>query len=186
MTSITPYLNSNSQRHIVMLVYPGCVLMDAAGPMEVFNFANMKLLNFDFKSIHKEPHYRLTVVAEKSGPVRTFSGVSIHADKAYEEIEETIDTLMIAGGVVMEEVINDSRMQNWVLSMLPKARRITSICTGAFVLAAGGILNNRRATTHWLYCENLASTYQQIRVEPDKIFYPRRQCVYLRRSNGRN
>ena len=170
MTTVTPYIPNKTQRHIVMLVYPGCVLMDAAGPMEVFNFANMKLLNFDIKQAGKEQAYRLTVVAEKSGPVRTFSGVSIHADKAYEEIEEPVDTLMIAGGVVMEEVIKDSKMQNWILTMLPKVRRMTSICTGAFLLAAGGLLDNRRATTHWLYCQTLASEYQKIWVEPDKIF----------------
>ena len=159
------------QRHIVMLVFPGCILQDAVGPLEVFNFANIAILRFDPTKNNPDLFaYRLTVVAEKSGPVKSFSGVSIHADKAYEELDEPVDTLMIAGGAIMDDAISDIKMRNWIISMMPKVRRLASICSGAMILAAGGILNNRRATTHWLFCEQMALCNESIKVEPDKIF----------------
>ena len=159
------------QRHIVMLVFPGCILQDAVGPLDVFNFANIAILRYDPTKNNPELFaYRLTVVAEKSGPVKSFSGVSIHADKSYEELDEPVDTLMIAGGAIMDDAMSDIKMRNWIISMMPKVRRLVSICSGAMILAACGILNNRRATTHWLFCEQMALSNQSITVEPDKIF----------------
>lgn len=70
----------------------------------------------------------------------------------------------------MEDAISDIKMRNWIISMMPKVRRLVSICSGALILAASGILNNRRATTHWLFCEQMAQCHQSIKVEPDKIF----------------
>ena len=159
-------------RHIAMLVYPDCLLIDAVGPMEVFTFANIALQLLG-RIARTESVYSLSVVAEKSGPIRTSSGIQLIADKGYEDIGGDIDTLMVAGAALtahVEAAKQDIKMRSWLILMMPKVRRMVSICTGALILAEAGLLNGRKATTHWLYCDQLALQYRNIRVDPDKIF----------------
>jgi len=137
----------------------------------VFNFANMAMMKYNPENRNKVMPYRLTVVAEQSGPIKSFSGISIHADKSFDELDEPVDTLMIDGGADINDIpMNDLKMRNRILGMMPKVRRMASICSGAMILAASGILDNRRATTHWLFCPQMQDHFKQIRVEPDKIF----------------
>jgi transcriptional regulator GlxA family with amidase domain len=159
-------------RHVAMLVYPNCLMIDAIGPMEVFDFANCALQLMGRIS-PSEQVYSLSIVAEQNDPVKTSSGMSIVADNSYEDINEGIDTLMIAGAThhsYLEEAIKNSHTLNWLIFMKSKVRRMVSICTGALILAEANLLDGRRATTHWLYCDQLALQHQNIRVEPDKIF----------------
>lgn len=155
------------RRHIVMLAFPDCELIDVTGPMSVFSFANIALKH---SGISKEPLYDLSVVAEQEGPVRTYSGLSIHADRSYDSLTEGIDTLLIAGGLNVDGAMYDEKIQRWLRQLLPYVKRMGSICTGAFVLAESGLLDNRNATTHWLFCERLAKKYKQVRVDPEKIY----------------
>jgi transcriptional regulator GlxA family with amidase domain len=156
-------------RHIAMLTYPDCMLIDVCGPMDVFNFANHALRILGRIS-HSEIAYTLTIVAEKSGPVKTSSGICIVADKGYEDLDECVDTLLVTGSASVDSAVQDTKMRAWLMHMMPKVRRMGSICSGALVLAESGLLNGRKATTHWLYCDEMAKKYQNIRVEPDKIF----------------
>jgi transcriptional regulator GlxA family with amidase domain len=159
-------------RHVAMLVYPNCLMIDAIAPIEVFNFANAALQLMG-RIARSESVYTLSIVAEQTGSIRTSSGISIVADKSYEDLNDGVDTLMVAGAThetYLEAAIEDAKMRNWLIQMRPKVRRMVSICTGALILAGSGLLDGRKATTHWCFCEGMARKYQNIRVEPDKIF----------------
>ena len=159
-------------RHVAMLVYPNYLLIDAIGPTEVFNFTNAALQQMGKISL-SESVYTVSIVAEQKGPVKSSSGVSLVADKSYQDLNEGIDTLMVAGAThvsYLDAVKQDSKLRNWLIQVAPKVRRMVSICTGALILAEAGLLDGRRVTTHWLYCDQMALQHKNIKVEPDKIF----------------
>ena len=156
-------------RHVAMIVFPGCVMLDACGPMEVFSFANHALYLFGRIS-ESEQAYSMSVIAEQRGLVKSSSGVSIFADHGYDDIDIDIDTLIIAGAPRILDVMKDDLLCRFLKKMMPKVRRMASICTGALILAESGILRGKRATTHWFFCDYLAGNFPGVRVEPDKIF----------------
>jgi transcriptional regulator GlxA family with amidase domain len=171
MNNVKPIL-VQQHRHIAMVVYPNCLMIDAVAPMEVFNFANIALQLLG-RIPRTESVYTLAIVAEQCGPVKSSSGICVYADKSYEDLNEGIDTLMVAGATheaYLEAAIQDAKMRNWLIQMMPKVRRMVSICTGALILAGSGLLDGRKATTHWRWCDQLALQNRTIRVEPDKIF----------------
>jgi transcriptional regulator GlxA family with amidase domain len=83
---------------------------------------------------------------------------------------EALDTLLVAGGEGAEAAAEDPVLVDWVRRRAAQARRVASVCTGAFLLAAAGVLDGRRAATHWKYCARLAQRFPAVRVEPDPIF----------------
>jgi transcriptional regulator GlxA family with amidase domain len=135
--------------------------------MEVFAFANNALQR---SGICSEPAYPMQVLAATSGPVTSSCGLRIIADKAYSDVQDGIDTLLIAGTPEVSCLLCDPALQDWVRTMAPKVRRLASVCTGAFLLAESGLLDGRRATSHWDYCDWLARDYPSVNVEPDRIF----------------
>jgi transcriptional regulator GlxA family with amidase domain len=164
--------NPIKQRHIAMLIYPDCLSIDAIAPVEVFNFANIALQLMG-RITQSDSAYKVSIVANKKGAVKTSSGVSLVADMGTEEVKDDIDTLMVAGAThisYIESACQDSKICSWLIEMMPRVRRMASICTGALILAECGLLDGRKVTTHWMYCEQLARMNQNIRVEPDKIF----------------
>jgi transcriptional regulator GlxA family with amidase domain len=112
----------------------------------------------------------MTVLADKPGPITSSCGLQIIANKAYSDIQEGIDTLLIAGTPEVSCLLDDQALQSWVRTMASRVRRLASVCTGAFLLAESGLLDGRRATSHWDYCDRLACDYPAISVEPDRIF----------------
>ncbi|MGR8952845.1 MAG: GlxA family transcriptional regulator [Gammaproteobacteria bacterium] len=156
-------------RHIAMVVYPDCEIVDVTGPMDVFCFANYAL-RLAGQIADADSVYSLSLIADKAGPVKTASGMRIMADFAYDDVPDDIDTLMVTGAPFSVEAWTDQKITEWLPAMMPKVRRMVSICTGAFLLAESGLLNNRKATTHWLFCEHLASQYRNVQILPDKIF----------------
>lgn len=164
----SPELNLQHRR-IAMIIYPGCVMMDACGPLEVFSFANLAL-ELAGKITEQDPVYTMCTIAEQKGPVKTCSGISLVADYGYEDIPSDIDTLMIAGFPRNVDVTNDAKLREFLKFMSTQVRRMVSICTGALFLAESSILDGRKATTHWLFCDYMANQYQGVRVEADKIF----------------
>jgi transcriptional regulator GlxA family with amidase domain len=126
------------------------------GPMEVFSTA---------------PGYEVQLAnpgQERS--LRTHRGIVLGEATPIAEVVGPIDTLVIAGGEGAESGEFDPVFIAWVLEATGRARRIASICTGAFVLAEAGLLNGRRAVTHWNFCERLAKEYPEVRVTPDPIY----------------
>ena len=141
---------------IGFLLSPGFQLLDFAGPAAVFEAANDQLEN---------PAYRLRVLAADESTVTNSLGI---ATAAASLSKAALDTLVVVGGPV------DPRLSAGTLSRIVKAsrrcRRVASVCTGAFILAAAGLLDGRRATTHWRYAPRLQRDYPSIRVEADRIF----------------
>lgn len=154
-------------RRIAMLAFESCDIIDACGPLDVFAFVEFFLR---MRELLTAPAYSLSIFAEKAGPLRTFSGIRIVADHAIGESDEGIDTLLVAGGPDIEPARRNTAMLDWIKGMAGRVRRIGSICTGAFLLAESGILEGRRATTHWAYCQRLAEQFPQVAVDQDRIF----------------
>jgi transcriptional regulator GlxA family with amidase domain len=162
-------------RRVAMLIFGGCAALDVAGPLEVFGFAERWLQltgqapGSGFANHLSGSAYALTVLARQPGPVTTMSGLQIVAERAIGEADEDIDTLIIAGGMGVEQARKDPDLVAWINGMAGRVRRVASICTGAFLLAESGLLKGRRATTHWNYCHQLAAEFPDVTVEPDRI-----------------
>ena len=154
-------------RTIGIVAYPGVQILDITGPLEVFSFADFGLKE---QGLSHEQVYPVKVIAENHGPITTMSGVQIVADTSFCEAGKNIDTLIIPGGDDLDALVKNTELVTWVRSMKPKVKRLVSICTGAFLLAEGGILDNRQATTHWHFCARLSKDYPAVSVDPDKIF----------------
>jgi transcriptional regulator GlxA family with amidase domain len=154
-------------RTVCIVVFPGAEILDITGPLEVFAFANICL---QMEGVITEPAYQIALLAEKPGPLLTSCGLRIIADRAYSEVTDGIDTLLIAGAPDVNSILCDPLLKDWIRTVAPCTRRVASVCTGAFLLAESGLLDGRRATSHWAFCKRLANDYPSIRVEPDQIF----------------
>ena len=154
-------------RRVGFLIYPDCEILDVCGPFEVFHFADLGL---GILGRTKEPSYQSLVLAAAPGPIRALSGMEIVATHRYGEIADGLVTLVVVGGTGCEEASKDPALVEWVRSIAPKTRRVASVCSEAFILAAAGLLHNRRATTHWMYSDLLAKAYPSIEVDASLIF----------------
>ena len=141
-----------SARRISVLALPGLQALDVAGPVEV---------------LHAAGGYDVTVVAPGGGAVTTSSGLTLGAAPLPAK-PEPLDTLVIAGGAGTRDPGPEALA--YVRAAAPRARRVASVCTGAFVLAAAGLLEGRRATTHWAWCAALARRYPAVTVDPEPIW----------------
>jgi len=155
-------------RRIGFLVYPGCEILDVCGPYDAFFYADACLTRFGRTS---EAGYQCVVIAAAPGPVRTKCGIEIAPTHTFRDAGDKLDTLVVAGGCTnVEEACEDPTLVEWVRSMAPRARRVSSVCTGAFILAAAGLLNHRRVTTHWMFSELLATTFPLVHVDSSLLF----------------
>ena len=114
--------------------------------------------------------YDVEIVAPDAAPFAMSNGMRVVPDSAMAEVRGRIDTLLVAGGAGTRRAATDERVIEWVRSAAKRSRRVTSVCSGAFVLAQAGLLAGRRATTHWEWCDLLAQLYPDVRVEPDSIY----------------
>jgi len=146
-------------RTIGILIFPEFQLLDAAGPIAPFELASRGMT---------PPAYRLRVLARVAGPVASSSGVALIAEHSADVA--ALDTLIVAGGPGAREAEPCRETLAWLRAVAPETRRVTSVCTGAFLLAAAGLLDGRRATTHWQRAALFARRYPQVRVEPDRIY----------------
>ena len=160
-------LETSHFRRIGFLIYPDCQILDVTGPFEAFYFADAacRLLGRT-----NEPSYQPLLLASAPGPIRTMSGAEIVATHRYDEITTGLDTLVVVGGAGCEKASNNTALVEWVRLIAPRTRRVASVCSGAFILAAVGLLHQRRATTHWIYSELLAKRYPSINVDACLLF----------------
>jgi transcriptional regulator GlxA family with amidase domain len=155
-----------SSRRIVMVGYPGANALDVVGPLEVFAVA-ARLAPHGPGEV---PAYTTEIVASRSGPLETQSGIGLVASGTLGGVRGAIDTLLVTGGLGTAAALEDRALLSGIRRLAARARRVGSVCTGSFVLAAAGLLDGRRATTHWMWCRTLASRFPRVRVEPDPIF----------------
>jgi transcriptional regulator GlxA family with amidase domain len=150
----------------VLVAYPDAQILDVVGPLEVFANANRCLDSVD----ERGPRYTIEIAAREAGPLRTMSGIQVVADRALREVRGPLDTLLVAGGQGTAEALRDRVLVDFLRRSAPRARRVASICSGTFLLAEAGLLDGKRATTHWASCARLAQDYPKIQVESDPIF----------------
>jgi transcriptional regulator GlxA family with amidase domain len=148
-------------RDVVLVVFPEIQGLDLLGPAEVFAAANAEV---------GRHAYRVRVVATEPGPLRTSSGVGVVADEPIGHVRGPIDTLMVTGGDGTVGALADEHLVVHIARLARDARRITSVCSGAFLLGRAGLLDGRRATTHWRVCGLLAAAFPTVRVDPDPIY----------------
>jgi transcriptional regulator GlxA family with amidase domain len=142
-------------RRVVFVVYPRITALDLVGPHEVFGAAG---------------GYDLVVAAADAGPVVTTRGPGIVADRTLASLRGAIDTLVVVGGEGAFDAARDRQLVRSVSNLARRSRRVASVCSGAFVLAETGLLDGKRATTHWNACERLAQGHPLVDVEGDHIF----------------
>lgn len=149
---------------IHVLAFENAQVLDVTGPLQVFASAN------DLARQRGLPlPYAVNVIATQAGPVMTSAGLALLAE-ALPAIEQPCDTLVIAGGWGVYGVAEDPTLVQWVRDKSRHTRRMASVCTGAFLLAASGLLDGCRVATHWTRCEELARKFPALTVEANPIF----------------
>jgi transcriptional regulator GlxA family with amidase domain len=151
-------------RIVEILAFPSVQLLDVTGPLQAFATANDHVTQAGGTA-----PYDLRVVAKGGQGVTASAGLAITA-APLPRPSSAVDTLLIAGGPGVEAAAADPALVDWVRQRAAGARRVASVCTGAFLLAASGVLDGRRAATHWSVCKEFAQRYPAVRVEPDPIF----------------
>ncbi len=143
-----------------MIVFPGFQLLDLAGPADVFATAAL---------LAPEDGYQVEVAAVRAGPVPSGNGIAVTA-RALGEVTGPVDTLMVVGGMSVPEQLGDRELVEAVARLAAGARRVASVCNGAFLLAEAGLLDHRRATTHWLSAGELDARYECVEVDADPLY----------------
>ncbi|MGH7040662.1 MAG: GlxA family transcriptional regulator [Acetobacteraceae bacterium] len=160
----TPRFSPIASRAIEVLAFPLVQLLDVAGPLQVFATAN----DLAARAGNATP-YAARLVAEGGAVVIASAGLGLVA-APLPPLDVPLDTLLVAGGPGVRAAADDPTLAGWVRDRAARARRVASVCTGAFLLGAAGLLDGRRAATHWTVCADLARRFPAARVEPDPIF----------------
>lgn len=158
-----------ARRRVVILATPEAQSLEVAGPMEVFGTANFKL-----REAGRERSVPYAVeLASTSNSLRirsTMSGLQLVATKPWNRLSGEIDTILVVGGVNIWTGESNPQLLGWLREQSKNVRRLGSVCTGAFVLAKAGLLDGRRATTHWCFTQKLKEEYPKVNVDPEPIF----------------
>jgi transcriptional regulator GlxA family with amidase domain len=150
-------------RKVLIVGFPGVQGLDLVGPFEVFTSASLAL------AAQGKEGYQPVVASVDGRPVTTETGLTFAAVELPDPTEP-VDTLILPGGRGVHAARQDPRVIDWVVAAAPQARRVVTVCTGAFLAAQAGLLDGCRATTHWAYTDQLAREFPEIDVDPDPIF----------------
>jgi transcriptional regulator GlxA family with amidase domain len=147
-------------KRIAFVVFPRINTVDLAGPVEVF-----------FRAAEVVPDaYRVEVVGSCGEPVPTGRGFSIVPESTVADCRGPIDTLIVVGGEGVADAERDDALIEWIAAAASRSQRVASVCSGSLLLAAAGLLDGRRAASHWMSCPDLATRYPDVTVEQDPIF----------------
>ncbi|MEU7065292.1 DJ-1/PfpI family protein [Streptomyces sp. NPDC046161] len=156
----------STTRRVVIAVFPDVDLLDVTGPAEVFALAN--------RETGGRAGYRVELAGPTAGAVTTSAGVRLVADLAFGDVDGVLDTLLVPGAVDPHPDGPVARIDRdvvaWLERVAPLARRVASVCVGAHLLAAAGLLDGKTATTHWSTAAQLAADHPAVTVDPDPIF----------------
>jgi transcriptional regulator GlxA family with amidase domain len=152
------------ERHVVIVAFQSLQPLDAVGPFEVFAGAARAAA-----SLGRPGGYRVTLASALGGPVRSESGLDL-GTVPLPDAGEPIDTLVLPGGSGAAAACQDDALMSWIGATAPRCRRVATVCSGAFLGAAAGLLEGRRVTTHWSRAEELRLTYPALTVDPDPIY----------------
>lgn len=153
---------SDAQRLVVFVVFPGITLLDLSGPLQVFNHRKSEL--------GEEAPYKVVFVSTSGGIIETDASIQIETDPYENWVGARIQTLITVGGTSVYKAIENDDLINCVTRLADTSERICSVCSGAFVLAATGLLNGRNAVTHWEDCETITRDFPDININSDAIF----------------
>lgn len=152
------------KRNIHFIIFPDVNLLDLSGPLQVFSTANELM-----EQRGDQKPYNLHVIASEAGIVKTSTALPLFAEPLPNN-DELTDTLIVIGGAGIYSAVNDMLLIEWLKNRAYNSRRIAAVCSGAFLLAACGILDGRRAVTHWSVSGEFAQKYPLVIVENNPIF----------------
>lgn len=152
-------------RDLIIPLFEGFQPLDVTGPHEVFIGANSAM---DALAHHGQ-RYRVHLLTATGDPVTSESGMTILANGALADAPD-FETLLVPGGVSARTTARDERVVDWLRNNAAGAKRVSSVCTGTFLLAAAGLCHHKRVTTHWAYAAQLATSFPDTIVDPDPIF----------------
>lgn len=161
-----------ARRRVILVAMPCAEVVEVDGALDIFYAANLILESAGAVDLG----YDVEVVSPVA-TVRAWAGLRLVADRSYRAVRGAIDTLIVTGIEGPEDAGRDQDLVRWLARTAPRVRRLVGLCTGSFVLAEAGLLDGRRATTHWMYCDDLAERYPGVTVERDPI-YVRERAVY--------
>ena len=158
----------NRSRTIVFLAAPSSQILDVAGPFQIFVRA-AELFVEEYPA-RKAPYNVLMASTTRRRSVVTNCGLVLTGTETFRTLRGPIDTLLVAGGSGVETAAHDEELLLWLQKAAQRVRRIGSICTGAFLLASAGLLDGKRAATHWKWAAELANKFKHTTVDPDPIY----------------
>lgn len=160
LTDTIEGVQASAARSVVIVAFPDAFGLDVIGPADVFALANQVIADA----------YTVQIAASAPNPLALSGGLHVVPDIELHALAYRPDTVLVAGGPGAEAAATDGALLRWLRAVAPRTRRVGSVCTGALVLGAAGLLAGRRATTHWSACSELAARHPDARVEPDAIF----------------
>lgn len=160
-STATPRVHS---RRIVFLAFPGVALLDLTGPWETFSLAN------SLTREHPPPYSLELVSGDGSDTIQSGNGISLASQRAAQYCRGELDTLVVPASELTWVSEHSEHTSRVIKRLAQRSRRIVSICAGAFLLASAGLLNGKKATTHWRGADDLAARFPDVDVQPDSIF----------------
>jgi transcriptional regulator GlxA family with amidase domain len=152
-------------RRIGIVIYANAQNLDVTGPHEVFAMANLVR-----QLAAAPPAYEVFLVAESLDPVPMTSGLRLQPDHDFASCPFPLDTLVVPGSALIDSVRDNPAMLRWLRRHAGDARRLVSVCTGAFFLAELGLLDGKKVATHWMFCKQLQDGYRQLEVVPNSLY----------------
>jgi transcriptional regulator GlxA family with amidase domain len=150
---------------VTMLAFEDAQILDVTGPLQIFSAA---------RNDQGERVYEIELIAPEGGPVRTSCGLELIAARGIADLGprdlSAIDTLLISGGEGGRRLLDNEPLLSFIRAAAGRARRVASICTGAFLLAEAGLLDGKRVATHWAWAASLARRYPAVEVDDDAIY----------------
>lgn len=152
----------NTQRRIAAVFYPNMVALDVVGPLEAFEYVSQIL---------GQGHgYEVDHVGMSTGPIKGMSGVKLYADHAFQDYEKDVDILLVPGMQAGDLSYDDPEFLSWIRAQAARSKKIVSVCSGAWVYAAAGLLGGKKITTHWNHSEPLQKAYSDVTVCEDRVY----------------